>query len=62
MRKTSKKYKSAATISIINAPDMTKKGRADIAKWLRRHAAMLERDGKFYTKGRFIGRYLYEDK
>ena len=62
MRKKMKPTKSAATVTIVNAPGMTNKGRAEIAKWLRRHAGMLERDGALYTKGRFIGRYMYESK
>ncbi len=53
------KEKSAAIITIKAPGKMTAKGRRDIAKWLRRHADMLLKDGKNYTEGRFTGRYLY---
>ena len=51
--------KSAATITIKDAPRMTKRGRKAIANWLRMHARYLEKHGAQYTKGRFIGRYLH---
>lgn len=55
-----KKTKSAAKLSIRKPGAMTKKGRRDIAKWLRRQAEMFEKDGHVYTdKGWFVGRYLY---
>lgn len=54
------KQKSAAVVSIFGASRMTAQGRRRIAAWLRRHAAMLVKDGPKYTHGRFTGRYLYE--
>ncbi len=54
-----KQSKSAAILTMRSPGKMTKRGRRDIAAWLRRHAAMLLRDGDKYTEGRFIGRYMY---
>lgn len=53
------KEKSAAVITIKAPGKMSKKGRREIAAWLRRHASMLVKDGDKYTDGRFTGRYLY---
>ena len=50
--------KSAAIVTIKDAPSMTKRGRRQIAAWLRKHADWLEQDGDKYSK-RFTGRYLY---
>ena len=50
--------KSAAIVTIKDAPSMSKRGRKAIAKWLRQHADWLEADGDKYSK-RFTGRYLY---
>ena len=50
--------KSAAVVTIRNAPAMTKRGRKAIAAWLRRHATFLEKHGNEYST-RFTGRYLY---
>ena len=46
---TKRKEKSAAIVTIHNAPKMTAKGRRDIAKWLRMHADRLV-DGKKFVK------------
>ena len=54
----SKEY-SAAIITIKGAPNMTRKGRGQIAAWLRKHADWLEQDGDKYSK-RFTGRYIVE--
>jgi hypothetical protein len=50
--------KSAAILTIKNAEKMTKKGRADIADWLRKQARFLTKHGDKYAKG-FRARYLY---
>ena len=52
------KEKSAAIVTVHHAHNMTKKGRKDIAKWLRRQADFLEQDGDKYA-ARFTARYLY---
>ena len=54
-----KKEKSAAILSVFKAPEMTKKGRKDIAAWLRRQATNLLRYGDKYSETRFTARYLY---
>ena len=54
-----KKAKSAAIITIKAPSKMTKRGRRDIAGWLRKHADRLTRHGDEYTDGRFTGRYIY---
>jgi hypothetical protein len=53
--------KSAAVVTIREANEMTAKGRRAVAKWLRMHADMLEREGNNYSR-RFTGRYLYRTK
>jgi hypothetical protein len=53
------KEKSAAIITLKAPGKMSKKGRKDIAAWLRRHALMLVKDGDKYTDGRFTGRYIH---
>lgn len=58
-KKKAKREKSAAIVTIYDAPRMTAKGRRQVAAWLRRHADILVKDGKDYTNGRFTGRYLY---
>jgi hypothetical protein len=50
--------KSAAVLTIFDADIMTKKGKNDIAQWLRRQASLLLRDGDKYAR-RFRARYLY---
>lgn len=49
--------KVCASVHIYDAPDMTAKGRRQIAAWLRKHAAWLEKEGSNYSK-RFRGRYF----
>ena len=51
--------RSAAIVTIKDAPSMSKRGRRAIATWLRKHANWLEQDGDKYSK-RFVGRYLYQ--
>ena len=53
------KEKSAAILTIKDAPAMTRKGRKDIASWLRRQAQFLEQHGQEFSH-RFTGRYLYK--
>ena len=58
-KKPKRRDKSAAVITIKSPSRMTKRGRKDIADWLRRHATMLVKDGDKYTNGRFTGRFIY---
>lgn len=53
------KVKSAAIVTVKDAPAMTKRGRKAIAKWLRKQAEFVENDGQHLAK-RFTARYLYE--
>jgi hypothetical protein len=53
--------KSAAILTIKDADKMTKKGRENIAKWLRRNANNLEELGKDYV-GNFRSKYLYNEE
>lgn len=50
--------RSAAILTIHEAPRMTTAGRRRIAKWIRFQANYFELHGKQYSK-RFIARYLY---
>ena len=52
------KDKSAAVLTIKDAPKMTTQGRKDIAAWLRRQATQLLKHGPLYAD-RFTGRYIY---
>jgi hypothetical protein len=52
--------KSAAILTVKDAPAMTRRGRKAIANWLRKQAAFIETDGKCLAK-RFIARYLYNE-
>ena len=52
------KQKSAAIVTIKDAAKMSPKGRKDIANWLRRQAAFLERSAD-QLSSRFTARYLY---
>lgn len=54
-------YKSAAIITVHDAPAMTAKGRRQIAAWMRKQADFLELDGKALAK-RFTARYQYKEK
>lgn len=56
------KTKSAAVLTIKSPGSMSRKGRRDIADWLKRQADMLLTDGDKYTDGGFIARYLYPAK
>ena len=51
--------KSAAKLTIFYAADMTKKGRRDVVKWLRRQAKFLEKHNKEFS-WRYTARYLYK--
>jgi len=53
-----KKEKSAAILTVIDAPNMTERGLNDIVAWLRRQATFLQRHNKQLSR-RFIARYLY---
>ena len=50
--------KSAAILTIRDAPTMGERGRKAIAAWLRRQAGFLERHAKELSP-RFRARYLY---
>lgn len=50
--------KAAAILTVHRAPDMTKKGRRDIANWLRNCADSLEVYGELYDK-KFVARWCY---
>lgn len=52
------KDKAAAIITVKDAPAMTKRGRKQIAQWLRRQATFVERYGSELST-RFTARYLY---
>lgn len=54
---TQQREKSAAIITIHDAPAMTKRGRRAIAQWMRKQAACLEHDGRALAT-RFTARYL----
>jgi hypothetical protein len=53
------KIESAAILTIKDADCMSKKGKQSVAKWLRRQADALIKDGHLYSK-RMICRYLYK--
>ena len=53
-----KKEQSAAILTIKDAKNMTKKGRREIAAWLKRQADFLEQEGNLFSS-RFTARYLY---
>lgn len=55
------KVKSAAVLTVRDAPNMTPEGKKAIAEWLRKQAKMLVKEGKNYSK-RFTARYLYPEK
>lgn len=52
------KEKSAAIVTIKDAPKMSKRGRNAIANWLERQARFLRSDGKMFSN-RFTARYIY---
>lgn len=53
------KDKCAAVVTIHGPGRMSKRGRADIAAWLRRQATFLLKYGTEYSDTRFTARYLY---
>ena len=54
----SKPEQSAAIVTIKDAPKMSKRGRRDVARWLRRQADFLEQHTDQFAT-RFTARYLY---
>lgn len=52
------KEKSAAIVTIKDAPKMSRRGRKAIADWLRRQANFLETNAD-QLSNRFTARYLY---
>ena len=52
------KDKSAAIVTIHKPDKMTKKGRKQIANWLRSRAVLLEKHGDLMAS-RFTARYIY---
>lgn len=53
-----RKDKTAAIVTIKNAPKMTVKGRRQIAAWLRSRAVLLEKHADLLAS-RFTSRYIY---
>ena len=53
-----KKDKTAAILTIKDAPKMNSKGRKRIAAWLRSRAALLEKHADLMAT-RFTSRYIY---
>lgn len=53
------KLKTAATVTIHRAPDMTRRGRKNIANWLRRQANFLEFDYAELSR-RYTARWQYK--
>ena len=53
-----RKEKSAAIVTIFKASDMTKRGRKQIADWLRKQAKTLEQNAD-QLANRYTARYLY---
>ncbi|WP_165435410.1 hypothetical protein [Bradyrhizobium sp. Leo121] len=53
-----KQPKSAATVVIRDASDMTERGRREVALWLRRQARFLEKHADSLSR-RYRARYLY---
>ena len=54
------KTKSAAIVTIYDAPSMSKRGRKSIAKWLRQRADIIEKEADALAP-RFTSRYIYAD-
>ena len=55
------RVKSAAIVTMKNAPDMTRRGRKAVANWLRQNATYVEDYGDGLGKC-FVTRYLYSDR
>ncbi len=53
-----KKEKSAAILTVFNAPNMTPKGRRQIVAWLKRQTSFLEKYPDQLAR-RWTARYLY---
>lgn len=49
---------TAAILTIRRPGSMTAGGHKAIARWLRAHADMIEKEGHKYTLGTFRGRYI----
>ncbi len=58
MKKVVEKPKSAAVLTIFDAPNMSPSGLRAVAKWLHDRARALIRDGKLYGP-RLTTYYLY---
>lgn len=58
MSKKPKQHDTAVILTIRQADAMTKRGRNDVARWLRRQADSLVREGDNYS-ARFTARYHY---
>jgi triphosphoribosyl-dephospho-CoA synthetase len=55
--------KSAAIVTIKQPGALTKQGRIDLARWLRKQASNLLRYGQMYVdKGSFQARYTYLER
>lgn len=54
-----KPTKTAAIVTIKEPGRMSRRGRKQIAAWLRRQAASLEKEGANYGPSRFTARYRY---
>lgn len=54
------KTKSAAVLTVFDAPRFSKKGRKAIAEWLKRQAGFILNNSEQLSK-RFSARYLYHD-
>lgn len=55
---TKLRSKSAAVLTVRDAPAMTRKGRSAIARWLRDRADDIESVGD-QLSGTFVARYMY---
>lgn len=61
MSKAKKVQKVAASLTVYGIPDMTAKGRTDIAVWLQHLAADFRREPESFSKT-FRARYMYEPR
>jgi len=59
MKNKTPKLKTAASITIYGADNMTLKGRRDVAHWMREQADFLVKYGEGYAR-RVQSRYLYK--
>lgn len=51
--------KYAATVTVLDAPRMTARGRRSVVAWLRRQALYVERHSAQLSK-RYTARYIYQ--